>query len=432
MLLEFMNKWDLSARGEKRFIDGHPWVFSNEITSPIKQLDPGDLVQLFSAKGRPLAIGYGNPHSLIAFRCLDRSSPPINEDWVVGKLIQAARFRELIQVAKYSHRLVFSEADNLPGLIIDCFKTANTQQVFVIEILTAGMEKLLPDPVKTISLFLSRCSHEKLNYFPASKTTFVIKKDNSFRKLENLPLEDRVVVGEMSSEELADVPITVASASNARDYIQLHTNLAGGQKTGFFLDQRFNLQLLIANLPKLSTENIKVLDLFCYVGQWSKQLSHHFQLLERPHTLHAIDSSMSALQFAEKNLPANSVLEKMDIVEHASALPANSYDIVICDPPALIKSKKDFDAGRHAYIKVNTAALRALKPGGVFVSCSCSQHLNDQELMDVLIRASVKAQKDIKWIARGLQGSDHPMMLEFPQGTYLNAWIGIAKSESST
>lgn len=421
-----MNKWDISPRGEKRFLDGHPWVFSNEITSPIKQLEPGELVQLMSSKGKFLATGYGNPHSLIAFRCLDRVSRAIDEQWLVGKLIEAARFRELLQVAKYSHRLVFSEADNLPGLVIDCFKTPRTQQVFVVEILTAGMEKLIADPVTTLTLFLQRCQQENLNYFAPSKTTFIIKKDSSFRKLENLPIEPPTISGELSAQELTDVILTVASASNSRDYIQLHANIAGGQKTGFFLDQRLNIQLLISQLPKLQAEKIKILDLFCYVGQWSKQLSNHFRILERPHSLHAIDSSLSALQFAEKNLGSDAVLEKMDIVEHASALPPNTYDIVICDPPALIKSKKDFEAGRHAYIKVNAAAMRSLKPGGIFVSCSCSQHLNDQDLMDVLIRASVKAQKNIKWIARGLQGSDHPMMLEFPQGTYLNAWIGIA------
>lgn len=421
-----MHTWDISPRGEKRFLEGHPWVFSNEIQSPIKKVEPGDLVQLVSSKGKSLAVGYGNPHSLIAFRCLDRSATAVGEDWLVEKLLQAARFRETLQVAKYSHRLAFSEADNLPGLVIDCFKTPSTQQIFVIEILTAGMEKLLPDPVKTLSLFLQKSAIENLNYYPASKTTFIIKRDSSFRKLENLPIVETTISGELNEESLKDVIITVASASNARDYIQLHTNLAGGQKTGFFLDQRQNIQLLIANLPRLTSEPIKVLDLFCYVGQWSKQIAHHFQLQEKPYKLHAIDASMTALQFAEKNLGEDALLEKMDIVEHASALPQNTYDIVVCDPPALIKSKKDFDAGRHAYIKVNAAAMRALKHGGIFVSCSCSQHLNDQELMDVLIRASVKAQKNIKWIARGLQGSDHPMMLEFPQGTYLNAWVGIA------
>ncbi|MCC6138037.1 MAG: hypothetical protein IT287_05355, partial [Bdellovibrionaceae bacterium] len=292
-----MHTWDISPRGEKRFLDGHPWVFSNEILSPIKKLESGDLVQLISSKGRPLAIGYGNPHSLIAFRCLDRDKTTIDEQWVVEKLLQAARFREQIQVAKYSHRLVFSEADNLPGLIIDCFKTASTQQVLVVDILTAGIEKLIPDPVKTLTLFLQKCAEENLNYFAPSCTTFILKKDSSFRKLENLPIEAPIVVGDMTAEQLSDVTITVASASNARDYIQLHTNLAGGQKTGFFLDQRLNIQLLIANLPRFQADTIKVLDLFCYVGQWSKQLAQNFQLLDRKYALHAIDASMSALTY---------------------------------------------------------------------------------------------------------------------------------------
>lgn len=429
MLVTCMHKWDISSRGEKRFLEGHPWVFSNEIMSPLKQLESGDLVQLITSKGKVLATGYGNPHSLIAFRCLERKMTNVDSHWLVEKLLEAARFRHLIQLSKYSHRLVFSEADNLPGLIIDCFKTAQTQQIFVIEILTAGMEKLFQAPQQLIHDFLQRSKEAGLNYYDPAKTTLVIKRNSSFRKLENLPLEEPKIIGELSAEALSDLAITVASASNARDYILLNTNLAGGQKTGFFLDQRSNIELLISHLPQFKDEKLKILDLFCYVGQWSKQLSHHFQLHSIPHQLHAVDASMSALQFAEKNLGPQALLEKMDIVEHASALPANTYNIAICDPPALIKSKKDFDAGRHAYVKVNAAAIKSLKPGGVFVSCSCSQHLNDQELMDVLIQASRKAQKNIKWIARGLQGPDHPMMLEFPQGTYLNAWIGIVAED---
>jgi 23S rRNA (cytosine1962-C5)-methyltransferase len=424
-----METWDISPRGEKRFLEGHPWVFSNEIVSPIKKVQPGQLVQLINTKGRPLAIGYGNPHSLIAFRCLDRDLQTIDDDWIIKKLISAARFREQIQVGKYSHRMVFSEADNLPGLVIDCFKTPNGQQVFVIEILTAGMEALIPDPVKTLTRFLIQCDKEGLNYFPPLRTTFVVKRDSSFRKLENIEIKPTEIFGELKEEELSDIAITIASASNSRDYIQLSTNLSGGQKTGFFLDQRSNIQLLVNNLPRFEQRPVRALDLFCYVGQWSKQLSHHFQLNDIPFEVHAVDASQNALTFAEKNLGAGShaQLQKMDIVEKAMELPVNHYDIVVCDPPALIKSKKDFDAGRHAYVKVNAAAMRSLKPGGIIISCSCSQHLNDQDLMDVLSRAAIKAKKDIKWIARGLQGPDHPMMLEFPQGTYLNAWIGVAK-----
>ena len=181
-----MEVWDISPRGEKRFAEGHPWVFSNEITSPIKKIQAGDLVRLVNSKGKPLAVGYGNPHSLIAFRCLERADAEITPAWLAGQILKAAAFRERLRVGKYSHRLVFSEADGLPGLIIDCFKTPHTQQVFVIEILTAGMEKLFSDPQKVFELFLKSAQDKGLNYYPWSKTTLVLKKDNSFLKMENI------------------------------------------------------------------------------------------------------------------------------------------------------------------------------------------------------------------------------------------------------
>lgn len=430
-----METWDISPRGEKRFNEGHPWVFSNEITSPIKKIQPGELVRLTNSKGRTLAVGYGNPHSLIAFRCLQRSdNASIDTNWFANQIAKAARVRDHLQLTKYSHRLVFSEADQLPGLIIDCFKTPQSQQIFVIEILTAGMERLLHNLPQVFEAFLKECSLQNLNYYPWAKSTLVIKRDNSFRKMENMDLREIEVVGELTTEQLQNISIMVAQSMHPRDYIVFHTDLIHGQKTGFFLDQRSNVELLLHNLPHLSQPTIRILDLFCYVGQWGTQIAKYLKDKGHQVELTSVDSSQKALDLCLKN--ASPYCQKvtplkMDIVEKCNELPTQTYDIVICDPPALIKAKKDFEAGKFAYTKVNTAAMRSLKPGGMMISCSCSQHLSDLDLIDVLTIAAYKTQQKMIWLAKGQQGPDHPMLMEFPQGTYLNSWLGLAKSEGS-
>lgn len=428
-----METWDISPRGEKRFSEGHPWVFSNEITSPIKKIQPGELVRLTNSKGKTLAVGYGNPHSLIAFRCLQRSeTTSIDTTWFATQIVKAARVRDHLQLTKYSHRLVFSEADQLPGLIIDCFKTPQSQQIFVIEILTAGMERLLDNLPQIFETFLKQCAAQNLNYYAWTKSTLVIKRDNSFRKMENMELREIEVVGELTVEHLQNISIMIAQSMHPRDYIVFQTDLINGQKTGFFLDQRSNVELLLHNLPLLTQPTVRILDLFCYVGQWGTQIAKHLKDKGHQVELTSVDSSQKALDLCVKN--ASPFCQKvsalkMDIVEKCNELPPQTFDIVICDPPALIKAKKDFEAGKFAYTKVNTAAMRALKPGGMMISCSCSQHLSDLDLIDVLTTAAYKTQQKMIWLAKGQQGPDHPMLMEFPQGTYLNSWLGLAKSE---
>jgi 23S rRNA (cytosine1962-C5)-methyltransferase len=429
-----MESWDISPRGEKRFNEGHPWVFSNEITSPIKKIQPGDLVKLTNSKGRTLAVGYGNPHSLIAFRCLQRSeAATIDSAWFAAQLVKAARVRDQLQLTKYSHRLVFSEADQLPGLVIDCFKTPHSQQIFVIEILTAGMDRWLENLPQIFEMFLKSCTEHSFNYYAWAKTTLVVKRDNSFRKMENIDVREAEVFGELTSEQLKSISIITAQSLHPRDYVIFQTDLFEGQKTGFFLDQRSNVELLLKNLPKISSSPIRVLDLFCYVGQWSTQIAKHLKDQGATVEVTSVDSSQKALDFCAKNVApyADRVTPlKMDIVDKCMELiPPQTYDIVVCDPPALIKAKKDFEAGKFAYTKVNSAAMRALKPGGMMISCSCSQHLSDVDLTEVLTASALKSHKKMLWLAKGQQAADHPMLMEFPQGTYLNSWLGLAKAD---
>lgn len=427
-----MESWLISPRGEKRWAQGHPWVFSNEITNSLKAVQPGELVYLGNQRGQTLGLGYGNPHSLIAFRTLTRNQEKIDSVWMTRKLTEAAARRAHMGLEEYSHRLIFSEADSLPGLIVDLFKTSSGGQVFVLEILTAGMENLLSsfDLSQVFSEFLKQASEKGFRYASWEKSTLVLKRDNSFRKMENIPQVETEVLGALDKTSLSRAEILVAQSLNRAESLTFTTDLIDGQKTGFFLDQRANIELLLRHLPRFTNKTVRVLDLFSYVGQWSTQISN--EVKKRGHSADVMmaDASQKALDFALENTKPHaerSVGQKMDIVERAQDLPPQSFDIVICDPPALIKSKKDHPAGKSAYNKINSAALRSLKPGGLFISCSCSQHLSDEDLIDVLTSAQNKSQRRLHWLAKGQQGPDHPMLLEFPQGTYLNSWLGSAQ-----
>lgn len=425
--------WIISSRGEKRFAQGHPWVFSNEITNSLKSVSPGSLVSLDNEKGQRLALGYGNPNSLIAFRVLSRDALNIDRAWVIKKLLEAAQWRHRLGLCRSSHRLIFSEADSLPGLIIDVFKTSKKQQVFVLEILTAGMEKLLSDVDEQacIEEFIHQARALDLPYEEWTKTSLVFKKDNSFRKMENLPEVETTTLGALNREELKNQEIMIAQSLHKTEEIGFRTDLVDGQKTGFFLDQRSNIEMLLHHLGDFNKKQpVRILDLFCYVGQWSAQIACELQKRGYLVDVTCVDASQKALGFAENNVKKfceKFTAQKMDIVEKCQDLPHSSFDIVICDPPALIKSKKDHPAGKNAYGKINAAALRSLKSTGLFISCSCSQHLSDEDLIEVLSGAMYKARKSINWVAKGQQGADHPMRIEFPQGTYLNSWLGLAK-----
>lgn len=427
-----MESWLISPRGEKRWAQGHPWVFSNEITNSLKAVQPGELVYLGNQRGQTLGLGYGNPHSLIAFRTLSRGTEKIDAAWMTRKLTEAAARRAHMGLEQFSHRLVFSEADSLPGLIIDLFKTADGGQVFVLEILTAGMENLLSsfDLSHVFSEFLNQAFAKGFRYAPWEKSSLVLKRDNSFRKMENIPQVDTEVVGAQDKGTLSRTDILVAQSLNRKESLTFTTDLIDGQKTGFFLDQRANIELLLRHLPQFENKTIRVLDLFSYVGQWSTQIANELKNRGYAVDVTMADASQKALDFACENAKPYSeraVGQKMDIVERAQDLPPQSFDIVICDPPALIKSKKDHPAGKSAYNKINSAAMRSLKPGGLFISCSCSQHLSDEDLIEVLTSAQNKSQRRLQWLAKGQQGPDHPMLLEFPQGTYLNSWLGSAQ-----
>ena len=430
--------WRLKKGMDRRFRSGHPWVYSNELLESPKGHSPGELVCLQDPAGKFLAYGFGNPHSLIAFRTLSRTEDfePTSAGAIAKKLIRAGEARKRLGFLNFSHRLSFGEADSLPGLVIDSFLT-DQGRVLVIQAHTAGADLLLEN-----GTLLEALGIYSRHFFKQSieDVTIIVRNDLGVRKLEGLQSQDvRVLhLGRIKSEkELSRIQIKVRSAatvepkskSNNNGAILFEVDLLEGQKTGFFLDQFANIELTCTRLKDWAPDTIRILDLCCYVGQWSTQLGKAFQDLGKKVEVTLVDASASALEFAKKNVSQFGISVqtlKLDVLKELESLPTGKFDLVISDPPALIKGRKDLPTGSHAYLQLATQAIRLTSPEhGAIIACSCSSLFPEEDFLSVLQKAALRNQAQIKWVGRGAQSADHPILAEFPEGRYLKGWIGL-------
>lgn len=432
--------WRLRAGVEKKFAKGHPWVFSNDLDQSPKGHAAGHLVELRDSRDHFLAIGYGNPATLISFRALSRSPVSSIVELMKEKLNRAAEKRYATGVDSFSHRLLFGEADGVPGLIVDRYLTVSGEpakvsaQVFVIQSSTAGAD-LLVDALRMALDSFSRRGLAFKGRGESLKSLQVLAQDSSSRAIEGLQKLPRMARGEWRDLKPNQMTIAVqggesALASSVATY---DVDFIDGQKTGFFLDQRLNVRLAWPLLKRASenakaeSRELRALDLFSYVGQWSVQIARAAKDIA-PVKITMADASATALELASRNTARAGGLadpRKMDILKGLSDLAVGAYDVVICDPPAFIKKKKDIPTGRAAYIKLNREALKRVAPGGVYVSCSCSGLLTDEEFVEILADAVRASGREVTWVSRGGHGEDHPYLSEFPQGRYLKGWIGI-------
>jgi 23S rRNA (cytosine1962-C5)-methyltransferase len=421
--------WKLRGGADKRFRAGHPWVYSNELAASPKGHEPGAAVELQDAGGKFLARGYGNPASLIAFRALSRDpsvADPLSQDSLLQTLLDAGRVRRQAGLSTRSYRLCFGESDQIPGLVIDRYRTAKGQ-AFVVQAHSAGADRvveLLPEILKAYSA--------EMTDVPWEKTAIVLRNEMAVRKLEGLVVGEKADLLKKSDEDLSRATIRVRTAdfSSKVPDLEFDVDLLEGQKTGFFLDQASNVQTAVNMFQKLKPlgSTIRILDLFCYVGQWSTQLSH--ALIQRGYKVEVkvVDASASALERAKKNVErqgARCEIWKTDILETLGELPDQSFDLVVADPPALIKGRKDIPVGKHAYLQLNTQVFRLVAPQGAVVSCSCSALLEEEEFASALTKAATRNLRSPRWLARGTQAPDHPMLTGFPEGRYLKAWMGV-------
>jgi 23S rRNA (cytosine1962-C5)-methyltransferase len=322
--------------------------------------------------------------------------------------------------------LVFGEADRLPGLVIDRYRLQGGHQVWVIQAHTAGADRVLESLLEILPDWIS----ETLGAEIWNRTSIVVRNDLGVRKMEGLQEEPVRVVREITGVNLGDCVIEVKPVVPPFERpVLFSVDLLGGQKTGFFLDQYSNIQWAVWRLSELRPQGkvLKIIDLCCYVGQWGVQLARYFKSRGISVEVLAVDASEKALQLAKQNVEregARCETLQADVLKGLVDLPTGGFDLVICDPPALIKSKKDAGPGAHAYLQLNTQAARLVRRGGGWVSCSCSAQLGEEEFSQALTKAAARNQLDVRWLGRGSPAPDHPMLTEFPEGRYLKCWIG--------
>lgn len=429
-----MTVWRLRTGADKRIRSGHPWVFSNELSVSPKGLLPGSPVELQDAKGQFLARGYGNPHSLIAFRALSFSpqdQAPTSFEFLQNKVLNSWKVRKAAGF-RGSFRLVFGESDYVPGLVLDYYaieQKGKKAQVFAAQLVTAGMNEALKNAEEFFKGLVAQAKSLGLSEFTWDQTAVVLRNDVNIRKLEGLTVEEPQVIKDLSEIDLRDVEILLNAAGDD-GLVSMSCDLKEGQKTGFFLDQTHNIHLavnLFKNWAKTQEKRkIRVLDLCCYVGHWSTQITRALKKAGFEVEVSLVDVSKTALAFAKKNAEregADVVVHEMDVSTGLTELPSTHYDIVIADPPAFIKSKKDIPIGKHAYLKMNTHAFRMVKTNGFVASCSCSGLLEEEEFRDAIRKASLRNFSEVRSVLRGGHAADHPTLMQFPEGFYLKMYV---------
>ncbi len=380
----------LKKREHIRIKQGHVWVYSNEIDvkiTPLSLFQPGQLVQIQDAQSQALGLGYVNPQTLLCARLLTRRvDVAIDSDFFISRIQRALELREQLFDQPF-YRLVYGEGDELPGLIMDRYG-----DYCVIQITTAGMEALKEIILSALITVLK-------------PKAVLWRNDHGMRQLEGLP--------EYVSAAFGDFPPEITLIEN---HIPFITSAWTGQKTGWFYDHRNNRAQL-----KHYVSGKRVLDLFSYVGGWGIQAA----VLGAKEVL-AVDSSAEALAKLEKNAILNHVQDRVrtlkgDVFEQLKKLieQQTTFDVIVLDPPALIKKRKDHTLGLIAYKRLNEMALRLLNPGGFLISASCSQHLSLAELQQLVLAGALKIGRHIQLLTTGTQGADHPLHLAIPEMNYL-------------
>lgn len=381
----------LKRNEDRRLSAGHLWVFSNEVDTqqtPLGKFKAGELVRVLAHNDRALGIAYVNPQSLISARLLETWRIP-DTGWFVERFRGALALRERLYPEPY-YRAVYGEADALPGLVVDRYGNR-----CVVQIGTAGMELLKPHICEAV-----------IRVFGCE--TLILKNDSGARELEGLSSYVETAKG------------NAAETGVVREGgLAFEVPLAEGQKTGWFFDQAFNRGALTKYIPR----NARVLDVFSYVGAWGVRAAH-----DGAGEVTCVDSSTAALESAIRNAERNGskiAVRKGDAFDVLEALARESrqFNVVIVDPPAFAKRRKDVPKALAAYKRLNQLAMQVLSPDGILVSCSCSHHVAPPDLEDAIAKAARSAHKRVQILEVGGQAPDHPVHPAIPETRYLKAYF---------
>ncbi|MCL5261103.1 MAG: class I SAM-dependent rRNA methyltransferase [Gammaproteobacteria bacterium] len=384
----------LKKNEERRLAAGHLWIFSNEIDTKYAALTTfraGELVNILNANGKSRGVGYINPQSLLCVRLLSRNSQAvIDQHFFAKRIARALMIREASFALPY-YRLVFSESDFLPGLIVDRF--ADT---LIVQITTAGMENFK----ELITAALVEVIAPKAILF---------KNDSAIRESENLTKYVNPAFGE---------PAEVINL--VENDLKFNVPIWHGQKTGWFYDQRQNRKLL-----QQYCQHKRVLDVCSYIGGFAINAA-----AAGAKEVLAIETSKTACDFMAKNAALNNVAVKIktlncDVFDGLTELitKTDAFDVIVLDPPAFIKKRKDIASGTAAYLRLHKLALQLLKPNGILLTTSCSLHLSRDMLLDVIRQAGLIEKRPTTVFAELHQSADHPLHPAILETNYLKGFI---------
>ena len=377
----------LKKNEEFRIASGHQWVFSNEIREVQGGPKSGDIVDLFDNLQHFIGKGFYNPSSLIAVRLITRTEQVPDRALWLDRVSKALEYRKKLYPGENSFRAVFGESDGIPGLVVDKY-----EDFLSVQFLSAGIEANRDTFIEVL----------KDVFKPKG---IIARNDSRLRKLEGLEEKTEVLFGEIPEK------VQFRESGNL-----FQADLTSGQKTGFFFDQRDNRKLLSKYCA-----GKKMLDAHCHTGAFGI-----YALKNGANSAVWLDSSKSALERAEENAKLNGFGEKFsgvegDVLEYLCDEQAagEKFDIINLDPPALIKSKKDINAGFRLYVKLNAAALNLLGKGGMLATSSCSHNLSPEGFREMLKEAAGKAKRQVRLLERGTQAKDHPILLSMNETEYL-------------
>ena len=384
-----MNEVRVNRKAADRVASGHPWIFTSDIVN-LDGAQPGAAVKVSDPRGRALGTAHYSSASQISLRMLSHQVEEIGRDFYLKRLRAAEDHRRtVVPQSAAAYRVVHGEADLLPALVVDRYG-----DYLVMQTLDQGMDAAKSD--------IAGCLMEIFQ-----PRGIVARNDVAVRAKEQLPLETTILSGE--------IPDTVPLRING---LTMHADLLHGQKTGIFLDQRENY-CAAARYARGG----KALDCFTSTGGFALHLAAKCESVE------AVDSSEPALATARANAAANQIanihFHEADVFEmlagHASA--RRQYSLVVLDPPAFAKSRRNLDAAITGYKEINLRALRLLPPGGILVTCSCSHHLSEAAFLELVAQASLDANRTLRVLERRTQSQDHPILLTVPETLYLKCLI---------
>lgn len=385
-----MNKVTLIPGKEKRVYSGHPWVFRSDIDHADEGTQPGDVVSVFSSKGKFLAKAFYNPNSQITLRILTYQDEEVDRDFIFRRVRQAIDYRRTFADLR-SCRVIFAESDRLPALVVDSFG-----DVLVIQCLSLGMEQFKQDVVDALVKYMRPAGIWERNDVPV-------------RRLEGLEMTTGLLYGE--------VPDRVLMEENG---VKFWVDVKEGQKTGFFLDQKEN-RAAIAPFVKDKT----VLDCFTHTGSFALHAGHY-----GAKEVIGVDISDYACAFATENAKLNGLEDRVRFVEaNAFDLLAEQsrngtkYDVVILDPPAFTKTRSAVESATRGYKEINLRAMKMVRPGGYLITCSCSQHILPEMFRDIVLSAARDARVTLRQVEFRTQGKDHPILPASPETQYLKCGI---------